>query len=186
MEAAAQFLAVRSRSVAETRRRLLHLGFAAELTETVLDRLGRLGYLDDRVFARAWVESRDRSRPRGATALRQELRAKGVEEDVVRDTLGARAAEFPSGATERRHDGAVVAPDAEEAPSGSVDREAAHRLLSRKAASLGREPDHRRRRQKAYALLARHGFDAGICRDLSLLVLEHEDADDPDAAKEET
>ena len=33
--------------------------------------------LDDEAFARAWVESRDRARPRGERALRAELRQKG-------------------------------------------------------------------------------------------------------------
>ncbi|MEX1335313.1 MAG: regulatory protein RecX, partial [Candidatus Limnocylindrales bacterium] len=78
MEAAAAFLAVRSRSVDETRKRLVHLGYPATLVEEVLERLVRLGYLDDAAFARAWVESRDRARPRGAVALRRELQRKGV------------------------------------------------------------------------------------------------------------
>lgn len=163
MEAAAQFLAVRSRSVAETRRRLHDLGYPDPLIEEVLLRLGRMGYLDDVVFARAWVESRDRARPRGETALRQELRRKGVEDDVVRQVLGERAA----GIREARLGHAV--PDRPEAgeESGSVDRQAAERLLARKAAGLAREPDLRKRRQKAYALLARNGFDPGVCQAVS-------------------
>ena len=40
--------------------------------DQVVERLVDIGYLDDRAFARAWVESRDRSRPRGANALRIE------------------------------------------------------------------------------------------------------------------
>ena len=36
-----------------------------------------LGMLDDETFARAWVESRDRARPRGERAIREELRLKG-------------------------------------------------------------------------------------------------------------
>ena len=63
LEAAAAFLAVRQRSVDETRRRLRHLGYPVEPIEVVLDRLLAFGYLDDEAFARAWVESRDRARP---------------------------------------------------------------------------------------------------------------------------
>ena len=35
--------------------------------------------LDDETFARAWVESRDRARPRGERAIRDELRLKGID-----------------------------------------------------------------------------------------------------------
>ena len=177
MEAAAQFLAVRSRSVSETRRRLHDLGYPEPLIEEVLTRLGRMGYLDDVVFARAWIESRDRSRPRGETALRQELRRKGVEDAVVRQVLGERAA----GIREVRLGETAPVRDAEDADRpGSVDRAAAERLVARKAAALAREPDVRKRRQKAYALLARNGFDPGVCREVSLMVSHATVADEPD------
>jgi hypothetical protein len=38
-------------------------------------------------------------------------------------------------------------------------------LLERQRRTLEREPDARRRRQKAYGLLARHGFDGDASRD---------------------
>jgi SOS response regulatory protein OraA/RecX len=43
--------------------------------------------------------------------------------------------------------------------SVTPDDEAAARLIARHRPALDREPDPRRRRQKAYALLARNGFD---------------------------
>lgn len=147
MEAAAAFLAVRPRSVAETRRRLRHLGYRHVLVEQVLERLVEMRYLDDEVFARAWVESRDRARPRGESALRRELQLKGVPGDTVAAVLGERA--------ERG------------SQAGSADLDAALRLLQRRRAAIDREPDVRRRRQKAYALLARNGFDPEICRQAS-------------------
>jgi hypothetical protein len=49
---------------------------------------------------------------------------------------------------------------------GSADEGAARRLLAKKAGSLSRVADPRERRQRAYALLARNGFDAGVCRDV--------------------
>ena len=179
LEAAAQFLAVRSRSVAETRRRLLHLGYSPELAQEAIERLGRMGYLDDLAFARAWMESRDRSRPRGETALRGELLRKGVEDAVIRVALAERAA--------GRGHPALGGPQADgvsdegidpDARPGSVDRDAAQRLLARRSASLGREPDPRKRRQQAYGLLARSGFDPGSCRDGSLTILGGPTAED--------
>jgi regulatory protein len=135
MEAAAAFLAVRPRSVAETRRRLRHLGYRHELVDAVVDRLVEMGYLDDAAFARAWLESRDRARPRGESALRRELALKGIERSIVDDAL-----------------------DERQEADGDADVAGALRLLQRRAAALGREADPRKRRQRAYALLARNGF----------------------------
>ena len=64
LEAAARFLEVRSRSVVEVRRRLGRAGYRAELVEGAIIRLTELGMLDDEAFGRAWIESRDRARPR--------------------------------------------------------------------------------------------------------------------------
>ena len=146
LEAAAAFLRVRPRSVEEVRRRLRHLGYRHDLVDGVVARLVELGYLDDEAFARAWVESRDRVRPRGAGALRRELLLKGVDRVVI------------DGALEERADAAGERGAAGEAPSATPDEVAADRLLTRKVSLLGRETDPRKRRQKAYALLARHGF----------------------------
>jgi len=156
MEAAAAFLAVRSRSVDETRKRLVHLGYPAALVEQVVERLVEIGYLDDEAFARAWVESRDRARPRGAVALRRELQRKGVPDEVI------------PGVLEQRTPTVIDAGDGR-APA-DPDRAAALRLLERRAATLRREADPRRRRQKAYALLARNGFAPDICQEVASTV----------------
>lgn len=169
MEAAAAFLAVRSRSVAETRSRLRHLGYPEPLIEEVLTRLLAMSYLDDVAFGRAWVESRDRSRPRGETALRQELRRKGLDDAVVREVLAGRAAGIREARLGQAMPDTIVEDDDQ---PGSVDRAAAERLLARKAAALAREPDRRKRRQKAYALLARNGFDPGVCQAVSRTVTD--------------
>ena len=63
------------------RRRLTSAGYRSELVEGAIDRLIELGMLDDDVFARSWVESRDRARPRGEHALRDELRLKGIDSE---------------------------------------------------------------------------------------------------------
>ncbi len=142
MDAAGRFLEARPRSVAETRRHLVDAGWRAELVESVLARLQDLGYLDDPAFARAWVESRDRAHPRGESALRRELVLKGIAADTIADVL-----------LHRRADAGT-----------DLDATAAARVLGRRGAALLREPDERKRRAKAYALLARHGFDPDTCR----------------------
>ena len=90
LEAAARFLEARPRSVHEVRRRLTTAGYRPELVDAAIGRLGELGYLDDDAFARTWVESRDRARPRGEHALRRELRLKGVDDAIVRTVLDDR------------------------------------------------------------------------------------------------
>src|ERR1035437_7159428 len=81
LNAAARFLEQRSRSVEEIRRHLMVGGFPAPLVEAAVARLLELGMLDDRAFALAWVESRDRARPRGEGALRRELAFKGIDRE---------------------------------------------------------------------------------------------------------
>ena len=161
LEAAARFLEVRPRSEAEVRRRLRDAGYRAALVEGAVERLVALGYLDDAAFARAWVESRDRAHPRGARALRDELRRKGVPADVIEGALAAREAAATGGDPD---DAAARTGSGERASSAVGDVDAAARLLDRRGAALLREADPRKRRAKAYALLARSGFDPEICR----------------------
>lgn len=158
LEAAARFLEVRPRSIEEVRRRLRDGGYRAELAEGALQRLIDLGMLDDASFARAWVESRDRARPRGARALRDELRRKGVTAEDVEGALAAREA------TATGEDDPNLHPAVgERAVSLASDEDAAVRLLARRGGPVLREPDPRKRRAKAYALLARNGFDSEVC-----------------------
>jgi regulatory protein len=140
LAAALRFLESRARSVAEVRRRLTQAGYQSALVDGAIARLIDLGMLDDAAFARSWIESRDRARPRGERALRQELRLKGLDGTLVEEALGERGA-----------------------ASADVDELAARRVLARHAAALGRVADPRARRQRAYALLARNGFDPEIC-----------------------
>jgi regulatory protein len=140
VEAAARFLEARPRSVAEVRRRLASAGYRADLVEVAVARMTDLGFLDDETFARAWVESRDRARPRSERAIREELRVKGVDRAIVDAVL-----------EERR------------AGEQTVDDRAAERLLAKHDRSLGRVADPRLRRQRAFALLARNGFPPDVC-----------------------
>jgi regulatory protein len=165
LEAAARFLEVRSRSVSEVRRRLGGAGYRVDLVEGAIARMTELGMLDDEVFARAWVESRDRARPRGERAIREELHLKGVDRATIDVVLGERR----DRAVETGSDG-----DGDLAPP-SADRTAAERLLAKNARALARVADPRQRRQRAYALLARHGFDPETCRDVASTVVAAED-----------
>jgi len=177
LDAALRFLEVRSRSVAEVRRRLITAGYRPELVEGAIERLLELGMLDDEVFARLWVESRDRARPRGEHALILELRQKGIDATIITATLKARRE-----VAVRWED--APAPDGEPASSTSIspDEVSARKLLARNARSLARVADPRQRRQRAYALLARNGFDPDVCRTVAATVNHDEGTRDSDTS----
>ena len=154
LEAAARFLEPRARSVAEVRRRLTGAGYRADLVEGAIERLLELGVLDDEAFARAWVESRDRARPRGERAIRQELGLKGVDRATVDLVLAERREAWP----------AIPADDGDgrarpdRAPPSDSSRGTPGRLARRRGSRASGA-------SAAYALLARNGFDPEVCRD---------------------
>ena len=148
--AAARLLEGRARSVAEVRRRLTGAGYRPELVDAAIERLQALGILDDEAFARAWVTSRDRAHPRGERALRAELREKGIAPDLITALLDERRVGAPDGV--------------DRGPAVPGDGVAAERLLARNERALLGTDDPRRRRQRAWALLARAGFDPETAR----------------------
>ena len=117
LEAAGRFLEARSRSVAEVRRRLGRPAIGPTWSRARSPSCIEFGVLDDEAFARAWVESRDRARPRGERAIREELRLKGID----RATVDLVLAERREAAAEAGEDGSAVTPD----------RVAAERLLAK-------------------------------------------------------
>jgi len=84
---ALHFLSYRPRSVEEVRRNLTDKGFSEDAVEATLRRLEEAGLLDDREFARFWVEQRRDFRPRSIAMLRHELRQKGVPPAVISHAL---------------------------------------------------------------------------------------------------
>lgn len=155
LEAALRFLEPRPRSIGEVRRRLTRVGYRDDLVEGAIARLVDLGMLDDQAFARSWIESRDRARPRGERALRSELAQKGIDRLVVDASIDEREAESPD-----------------------ADAAAAQRVLARHAHALDRVGDPRARRQRAYQLLARNGFDSEV----ALAAIRADEATDAQAA----
>jgi regulatory protein len=93
-DSALSFLTARPRSRAEVRRRLLRprpnrQPIAPEVVDRVLARLERMGLLDDREFSGFWVEQRERFSPRAASAVRFELRQRGVAREITEDAVDA-------------------------------------------------------------------------------------------------
>ncbi len=85
---ALRLLQRRLRSRAELEAVLRRRGLSHLQVTAVIGDLERAGWIDDARFARAWIEDRLALRPKGARALRAELRARGVAPDVVETALG--------------------------------------------------------------------------------------------------
>lgn len=128
-----------------------------EVSNAVLDRFEELGLVDDSAFAEAWVESRQASRGLSRRMLRQELRRKGVDDEVIAESLDS------------------VDPDAEVA--------AARRLVERKLSST-RNLDPAARLRRLTAMLARKGYPAGLALRVVREVIADDSADDNHARAE--
>lgn len=84
---ALHFLSYRPRSSAEVRQNLSKRGISEALIEEIMNRLQNTGLVNDETFAQAWVENRNTFRPRGKTALRMELRRKGLSNEIVQSVM---------------------------------------------------------------------------------------------------
>lgn len=63
-------------------------GIESDVVVTVLARLTDVGLIDDEAFAAAWVESRHSRRGTSRRALAQELRTRGVADDLIGAAVG--------------------------------------------------------------------------------------------------
>lgn len=123
----------------------------ADAAAEVLDRFAEVGLINDAAFAQEWVESRGRRS--GAARLRQELRLKGVAEEVIADAIDGRG--------------------------DQADLTNARELATRKAATM-KGLDQVVRQRRLTALLARRGYSSAVIRHVIGEVLQAEtpDADD--------
>jgi regulatory protein len=128
-------------------------GVPGEVAARVLDRFEDVGLIDDRSFARLWVQSRQGSRGLAPRALRGELRSRGIAEHLVEEALGE------------------VDLDAQ--------LEAARAIVERKARSLRGLPRPTQVRRLRGAL-ARKGYGPGLASQVVRETLETLDAGEPD------
>jgi regulatory protein len=124
-----------ARSRSELAAKLAKRRVPEPVAERLLDRFEEVGLIDDAAFARAWVESRQPGKGLGRRALAQELRRKGIDDDVARAALDE------------------VGPEDEEA--------AARALVRRKLRSLQRT-DRATAARRLSGMLARKGHGGDI------------------------
>lgn len=134
-EKALRFLEIRPRSEQELRRALQKKKYPEEIINEVMTRLGDVKLVDDRDFAKFWVENREGFKPRSKRALQYELRQKGVSsQDIAR---------------------AVKKVD---------ESDSAYRAAHPKAMRY-KELDAQAFREKLSGFLARRGFDYSVTRE---------------------
>jgi regulatory protein len=126
---ALKFLGYRPRTEREINDKLREHGFADPIIEYVLGRLQRSGLVDDEQFAKTWVENRNEYRPRSRRALSYELRQRGIDNEVIDETL-----------------------------EDFDDEEMAYQAALQKVRKL-KNLEWQEFRQKMYAFLARRGFN---------------------------
>ncbi|WP_244963166.1 regulatory protein RecX [Nocardioides dongkuii] len=129
----------RARSRRELSDKLASKNVPPELATRLLDRFEEVGLVDDEAFARAWVAGRGSgpgsSKRLARRALAQELRRKGVDDEVAREALDE------------------IDPAEEE--------EAARALVRKKLRSLSRVDDVVATR-RLVGMLARKGYGSGL------------------------
>ena len=77
----------RARTRSELADKLAGRNVPDEVAVRLLDRFEEVGLIDDAGFAREWVEQRQSGRGLARRALAQELRRKGIDDELAREVL---------------------------------------------------------------------------------------------------
>jgi len=84
---ALNLLQIRQRSEKELIDRLSEKGYSDEIQKKVVGQLKDIGLVCDSKFAKAWIDSRLKARPKGDVVLRHELALKGIDEGIIDKAL---------------------------------------------------------------------------------------------------
>jgi regulatory protein len=125
----------RARSRKELADKLASKQVPDDVAGRLLDRFEEVGLVDDEAFARSWISGRQAGKGLARRALAQELRRKGVPDDIARAALDE------------------VDPDDEDA--------AARALVRKKMRSLTRV-DEATATRRLVGMLARKGYSPGV------------------------
>jgi regulatory protein len=87
MDLALRYLSYRARSEHEITQYLTRRSIPQDGIDAIIERLRGLGLIDDAAFVQQWIEERQRTRPRGVRAIRQELRRKGIDGATIEPAL---------------------------------------------------------------------------------------------------
>lgn len=125
----------RARSRQELSDKLASRNVPDDVATALLDRFEEVGLVDDGAFARTWVSQRQQGKGLSRRVLAQELRRKGVDDEVAREAL--------------------------DELDPAAETEAAHDLVRRKLRSVARFDDQVATR-RLVGMLARKGYSPGL------------------------
>jgi regulatory protein len=149
--AALRLLSRRAYTSKEIRDKLIKREFDASAIETTMADLNRLNLVDDRHFAKRFIDERLRLKPCGRVLLRQDLRRRGVPVEIIDEMI-------------------------EEAFDVVDTKSLAYDVLSGRARRYkGLEKDKALNRM--YGFLGRRGFDGSTAREVSLRVWQEIEAE---------
>lgn len=77
----------RARSRSELAKKMASRGVPDDVATRLLDRFEEVGLIDDAAFAQEWVNQRQEGKGLARRALAQELRRKGIDDEVARAAL---------------------------------------------------------------------------------------------------
>ncbi len=150
MERMYGLFSIRARSEKEIRDYLKNLSFKRKVkgkeeigeqaVELLIERLKRKGLINDLEFAKAWIESRRRSKQKGINALKTELYQKGIERETVDEVLQLR--------------------------SGQVSEEDLAKLALEKKIKTWKNLEPKDLKRKALEYLMRKGFDCNLAKNV--------------------
>ncbi|NWH04544.1 regulatory protein RecX [Desulfobacter latus] len=83
------YLSKSPKTIRQMKAYLTNKGYDPNIIEQVIAQLSNFNYLDDRAFARQFIESRIRYNPKSVFALEFELRKKGIDPALTGELLTA-------------------------------------------------------------------------------------------------
>lgn len=97
-----RYLTIRNRSEKEIRDYLVKKKAEPQVIKSLVKLLYEQKFLNDEDFARSWVRSRARFRPRGKRVLAMELQQKGIEKELITKVLAEEDEELPDELTQAK------------------------------------------------------------------------------------
>jgi regulatory protein len=82
-----RYLSRRERTVSEMRQHLLGRGVTVAAVEEAIEELSEQGYLDDARYARLFAQDKRELEQWGSERIRRALLARGIERDLIDETL---------------------------------------------------------------------------------------------------
>lgn len=122
------------------RERLLRKGYNEDQVQEVLSRLKEAGLIDDLKFAKFWINYRLSCKLRSISFIKNELKNKGVDPDIIEEAL-AGFKEFD-------------------------EKQAVRKLAEKKIKAMRDVNDPIARKRRLYAYLGRRGFSLNMIREV--------------------